>query len=288
MVKRVVILADLHGGSRYGLCPPVVKLVDGGEYRANRAQAGLWEAWRAAANGYWGKPDFLVINGDAIDGLNKKRAGVEQWTTDLYSQVAIIRDAVKLWRAKCVYIVRGTPYHVQIDGQPVEEVLARELDAHPFPPEFNPEKRSGGSLYLTVEGVTFHFAHRCGGLSSVWQYRATPITREMLLAKLNAEISSEMAKYDVNVVVRAHQHFFWRSESTSHVGLMIPAWQVKTPYADERNSLGFIPDIGFVGVDIQGKNYAISKIITKLRDVVQAPHAIHAEGAARATNSSRD
>ncbi len=276
---RVVFVADLHVGSRVGLCFPTVPLAAGGSYSANPVQRALYARWEAqAAKGDWKQPDFLVVNGDAVDGVGVKKRGVEQWTTDLLSQVAVARDLLAMWEAKHIYVMRGSPYHVTAGGQPVEELLAQELQAEPFPPECKAACRSGLSLYLTVEDVTFHIAHRAGSGSNVWQYRATPITREMLLSKLNDEIRAEMDGHKVDVVVRAHAHHFWRSESMSHVGLMLPAWQAKSPFMEERNVLGFVPDIGFVGVQIKGEKYAISKVFYKLAGIQRPPHAVYPAG----------
>lgn len=283
-MKRLVLVSDLHVGSTVGLCPPVVPMESGGAYHANPIQLGLYKAWKAGTTGYWAEPDFLVLGGDMVDGPNKKEAGHDLWTADILSQVAVARDLIRMWNARCTYVVRGTHYHTHINGQPMEEVLARELKAQPFPPQFNRDRRSGTSLYLTVQGVTLHVAHKCGVRSSHPMYRSTGITREMMLAKLNSEITDEMKDYDVDIVVRGHQHFFWRSESTSHVGLMLPGWQLKSEHADSENPLGWIPDVGFVGIEIEGPDYAISKVITKLEDVALPPHAIHTGGGKRATN----
>ena len=61
----VAIAGDLHVNSTVAVCPPVVMLDDGGEYRASKPQRWLWREWvkfwgavrRRRINGVWAMTD---------------------------------------------------------------------------------------------------------------------------------------------------------------------------------------------------------------------------------------
>jgi hypothetical protein len=85
---RPVVLAhvsDLHAGGSTAMCPELIALDDGGEYRASKLQRWLFQCW----GDYWQRVDetrramgadlYAVFNGDLVEGAHHK-------TTQLLSE----------------------------------------------------------------------------------------------------------------------------------------------------------------------------------------------------------
>jgi hypothetical protein len=240
----VVGVADLHCGSQTSICLP--KNAQGsGLYEASKAQLALYEGWRQLSQD-WHEPDVLVVDGDAIEGKARKESGAGTWTTSLIEQCVCASALIGMFKPKAIYIIRGSGYHVDSNGDSFEEVMAGlMIRGHEEPgiPKM-PVKRCGehghlsaDELFLRVRGATtFHFAHQLPTGTS-W-YRTTPLAKEMALALYNAS-----HKYKANITVRAHCHFHVAVEFTSQKGYILPCWQWQTPYM-LRKSAWMVPDIG--------------------------------------------
>ncbi|MBU2177537.1 MAG: hypothetical protein KJ556_20795, partial [Gammaproteobacteria bacterium] len=78
-----VHFGDTHIGSTTALCPPIVRLDDGGEYRASREQRWFWDCWLR----FW--DDVSVLKRKyrarvvAIDG-GDQREGDHHQTTGIW------------------------------------------------------------------------------------------------------------------------------------------------------------------------------------------------------------
>ena len=295
---RVIAIADLHVGSHWGLADPSVT---GAFTKGKQVQERLFEKWKEATQGEWSNPDVLVINGDAIDGQGRKDGGSLQWTANIEDQINHCVDLVKMWKAKKIYVIWGSKYHVGVGrdtGLCAEELLARKLNAEEYPnQEHLPEEyrqRSGLHWFLTFEDTTVHFSHHVA-FSRVFAYMSTPIAREMMSARLNdpmrhglellyqnknvsfRDVMQEMehlTMYKTRIIVRGHVHYFWANDSGGSLGIVLPAWQLPTPYMIERNPLGF-SHVGFVGFDFQpeGKFTWYKKLI-RIEDAQKPPHTI--------------
>ncbi|MDE1814121.1 MAG: hypothetical protein KGI05_05580, partial [Thaumarchaeota archaeon] len=78
--KSLVMYSDIHNGSKLAVCTPHPELKDG-EYKPNKLQAELYQMWQESIDELTQKPRFKVINGEPIDGPNKKQLGRQSWTT---------------------------------------------------------------------------------------------------------------------------------------------------------------------------------------------------------------
>lgn len=267
---RIVALADLHVGGRAALAAPEVSCIND-MYAPVRA--ALFENWRAAAEGPWASPDALIVNGDAVEGKNKKKGGIGTWTTDLLEQADHAEELIRMWKAKRVYIIRGSGYHVDADGLPVEEYMARRLGAEEYPNQRHIPKekrqRSGWHWYLRFYDVTFHVSHRIS-VSRVFHYQSTPTARQMLNAKLNDQLRHGLAKHKVRIVLRAHAHYFNTVGYSGSDGFVMPCWKAQDDYMLEKGPLDISPDMGFLGFEVEGENYRYEKNLFELSDV-QAP-----------------
>jgi hypothetical protein len=77
-LRRGVVVSDIHGGSIYGMLAAEYVTFDNIPQQQNPGQAYLWECWkdfcgRSAAF----DPDFVIVNGDCVDGPQRKNNGSE-------------------------------------------------------------------------------------------------------------------------------------------------------------------------------------------------------------------
>jgi hypothetical protein len=159
----------------------------------------------------WGKPDILVVNGDAIEGTQKKQGGAELLTADRNVQSKMAIECIELWEAKKIFMTYGSKYHVGDQAEDFEFNIADKLDA-----------KIEGRLFLKVEGLTFDIRHKVG-TSVIPHGRATQLLRE-LLWDLIKEANGTGPKIDV--VVRSHAHYHIWVESPDKVAFITPALQL--------------------------------------------------------------
>lgn len=274
---RVVALGDLHVGS-------TVAVADPGSTPTNDAAAELrsrlFDRWRESAEGPWSRPDVLIVNGDIVDGQNPKGGGLGTWTNDLFHQADHAVQLLRMWRAKKIFVIRGSNYHVQAGrtGLHLEEYVARQLGAEPYPNQENVEpearERSGWEWYLNLGGVTFHVTHKVG-VARVFHYRTTPLARQMLQAKLNDQLRHEMDKnLRIRVVLRSHAHYYITVGHSGSDGWILPCWKALDEFMLSNGPLDISPDIGFVGYTIKDGKLGYEKNLWELTEVRRAPLSI--------------
>ncbi|NLS96657.1 MAG: hypothetical protein GXX96_31360 [Planctomycetaceae bacterium] len=284
---RVVVVSDLHVGSRVGLANQDAAEVPGGD-AGEPVRRALYEAWCEATSGPWAKPDALVVNGDAIDGQNRKSGGIGTWTTSLYEQAEHAVGLLKMWRAKRIYVIRGSGYHVEASysGLQVEEYIAQKLKAEEYPNQDHMpaerRQRSGWHWYLHFDGVTFHFSHRIG-VSKVFHYQSTPTARQMLQAKLNDQLRHEMPRYKTDCVVRSHAHYYNSVEYSGSQGWVTPCWKALDEWMQSNGPLDISPDIGFIGWSIRDGQYSYEKRLCDLTHFQRAPLSVVGVGWRKST-----
>lgn len=233
MIKNIIVVSDTHCGCRLGLCPPKMRLDDGGEYEHSKLQAKTWQMWLE----FWHKwvpqvtkgEKFIVVhNGDIIDGVHHQ--AVTQISHNLEDQMSIAREvmAVPLKMKNCAeyYQIRGTEAHSGKSAQN-EEMLARELKA--IEDEF--KQRSRWEMWLRVGDALINFGHHVGVTSSA-SYEATAVYKELVEAYTEAG-RQKLAPPDC--VIRSHRHRYFKTEISTETGLgmsvITPGWQLKTPNA---------------------------------------------------------
>lgn len=302
-----VYVGDFHVGHLVGLCSPEVPLDQGGAYKASDFQKRLYEKYHECATGLYPRPDYVVYTGDGMDGQGSKARGVEQWTTNVELQVAEAERLLRLWKPKCGFIcVRGSDYHVSINGLPMDEELARRLDAMTLnaindkgsvlqstsqerAEDGQDRRRSQEVVYLPFiehwktgkknEGYTVQVAHALG-FTRTWQYRSTAITREMLMAKVEDRMLKQIRNFPkTKAIVRGHVHFSWEVGSTSSRGIIVPCWQGLTPYM-VKGSASALPDIGFWALEVRGNDGDWGQFAWSV-ETVQTPPVIVCTGQPR-------
>lgn len=128
----LAIFGDVHAGSPVGLCPPTVRLDDGGLYQASHFQAKLLEAWLD----YWTQAEAMkgggqlvsILNGDVIDGDHHRTIQLVTHNLEIQRRMAMeLLDPMRRM-SDAVIFVRGTDAH---DGRLSTDLegIARELGA---------------------------------------------------------------------------------------------------------------------------------------------------------------
>lgn len=196
----------------------------------NHEQVELYDHWLALAK-KWKNPDVLIVNGDLIEGLQPRSAISHCWSDDLQDQADDCVRLVKMYGAKTIYVVRGTPYHTQTRGVDIEELIAKELGAVKERSRYSTEfKLLDLSPNKSIPRIV-HVTHHIGG-SKWFMYRSTALARDMAGMMLN---ESHFVERDIGQkifgIIRAHNHYFWYSESASRMMIQSPCWQLMTPFA---------------------------------------------------------
>jgi len=246
MTVSIAVVSDLHAGSTWGLCPPVVDLYEEGRYEASKYQMWLWENWI----NYWqwarenarGKR-YMVINGDAVDGVHHRTT--QLISTNLADHISIadecIKAAVDVFQPRRILFVRGTEVHVGSAGRE-EELLATRYKK--YVPHDRPYSRY--TAWVEAEGVKFHFAHHVGGWGRPWTAVGAPGRESVMMrdwaVTSHLRTGEPLALPDVSV--RSHQHRFNDSGLATYPRVFVtPSWQLSTAFG-RRISQSRLPDVG--------------------------------------------
>jgi hypothetical protein len=270
---KIVAIADLHIGSDVS----VSQSGHGGKFPGLRNQ--LYKRYEQSAKGEFTEPDILFLLGDMIDGQNRKSSGIGTWTSDLQEQCDEACELISMWKPKKIYVARGSGYHVNVNnsGMQCEELIARALNAESA--NDGTKDRSQWYWYVTAKkkdsdfSRTFHVEHFIQG-SKFFHYKAMPVAREMMQAKLTDRLVGSLKKYKTDIILRAHGHSFIAVEYANSLGIVLPGWKGLDDFALSRGSLGFAPDIGFVSFEIKKDSYSWNKHLFKLAEMQSVPHVI--------------
>jgi hypothetical protein len=241
-----------------------------------KIRKAIFKKWKQATLDY-PSPDALIINGDCIDGNNKKQNGIGTWSPDLLRQCDEAAELIDMWKAKNVFIIKGSGYHVIAGGTGLhcEELIARKVkNACKYPNEKDFEgDYAGFHWYISIEGVTFHVSHKIP-VSKVFFYKSTPLAKELLFEKLNSMLRHEMTKYKTNIVLRAHGHSFVWLEYAKSAGCCLPGWKGLDEHMLENGAVSMSPDFGFIDIKIEGESWDWHKHLSNLNEFQSAPHRI--------------
>lgn len=252
-MKRGIVVSDLHCGSIYGLLPENFETYEGVIRLPNPGQQYLNECWddfTLRAEEF--DPDFVIVNGDAVDGLQKKSHGAELSLSAPADQTRAAVATLKLLklrvRPECKwFFTQGTPYHVGVWGDR-EEDIAAALGAEKYP-SVGTGQLCRETLYLSVEGVVLEAAHHIS--VSTGFYRLTALDREMQWSAMSAKDAMQGVP-KVDLVIRSHVHYFSMGEHASKQGLTTPCWQLQTRYMRKNSTTRMLPNIGGLLLEIDG------------------------------------
>ena len=190
-------------------------------------------------------PEVIIFNGDLIDGQQRRSTGREVVTSRIEMQAEACKDIIRTLPEVPMYFTQGTDYHEMPDGSAVEYWIAKELQS-----DF------GDDLLIDECGIRMHVGHPIPVSATSWQYRTTPLARDLLLLALN---SAEDKYGRVDVAIRSHAHYYCACSFTSQLGVITPCWQTRTPYAVKKDLIT-PPDIGYLILHVEDrKNIMINR-----------------------------
>lgn len=227
---KLLLCGDLHCGSNVGLTPP--------HWQQDKYQAEMWSKFRRRIRDV-GPFDFVVYNGDLIDGKDTKEGSRNQISVDRAEQVKMAVKCIEVVNANNAILIRGTPYHVGV-GEDWEDLIADKLDL----PIFN-------QAFPRIEGVNFSIRHHIGA-STIAHGRFTALAKDYGWNKVWAEEKQQHPRS--NILVRSHVHYYgdcgqrlsnknwWRA-------MTLPALQGTGSRYGESKCVGLV-DFGFVWMEL--------------------------------------
>ena len=223
-MSKILIVSDMHVGSKYALAPDNFNT-----HRNNAVQKTILSKWEEMASS--DSFDYLILNGDLTDGLQKACNGKDVWTTDIDEQIDAAVELINKIDYDKLLVAYGTPYHTG-ENLNADAILADKLNADFQDYEINFQPKGQSDI--------FHIAHSINVSLSSWQYRTTSIAKELVAALLNEK---ELYKY--RGVIRSHAHYYCKVDFSNSFGIVTPCWQTRTPYL-VRKGLQLIPKLGWV------------------------------------------
>jgi hypothetical protein len=264
--RPVVIAAvsDVHAGSAVALCPPVVRLDDGGTYGASPAQSWLWQGW----NDFWKEADatrqqedaefYGVFNGDLVDGQVKNSTQI--LSANPNAQAAVVTAAIAVPLAldpDRIIIVRGTEAHVG-NSASAEERIADGLrrDKRPIISDPDTGTASWWHWRAEIQGVRLDVTHhgRTGMREHTRGSAAVLHAHDILLSHVKAGHPYP------HLCLRAHHHKFNDSHDSCPVRVVTTgAWQLATGFV-KKVAADSLSDIGGVIITIRNGEYDLRKV----------------------------
>lgn len=247
-MKTVIALGDMHCGHVAGLTHPDWQT--NSKFQIGKMQRDAWDIYKKTVSKYK-KPDLLIANGDLIDGKGNKSSGTELITSDMFEQVEMAYEALKIWNAKRIIITYGTAYHVSPDGEDFENLLVNklgcEIHSHAFP---------------KVDNVIFDIKHHIGSSSIPWS-RGTSISKERIQNMLWHEQEQQPK---AQVFIRSHCHYYYQTIGYTNkiwTALTLPALQLAHTKYGARRCSGTI-NWGIVAFNVKGNNFSFTPEIFNL------------------------
>jgi len=265
--RVIALVADLHIGSRYGLCPEEWIIKDAnrvvGSYRPLGEHLKILEHWKDYTKTVRRlKIDSVFIVGDTVAGKNWFESGGMSVTPEITEQVEYATKLLEpLCKNKKVGVWSGTAYHESKDYK-VHKSIAESLD---------------GTFFNAIANVKLIPSKRVANIahhqSSAVVYPTTVMNRDMMFAK-EAEALGKIIKTDV--IIRAHKHLWYHLHSASGHYVSLPCWEAFVPYERAvRWYFKWQPDIGgaVLFLDTEGRirvwhfTYPTPRIADSLQEI---------------------
>lgn len=218
--KYGLMCGDFHCGHLVGLTPPqwqrkYIESVTTKHNKFHKIASDLWGHFEKILEKL--PPlDFVVCNGDMIDGKGKKSGGTEQITTSMIEQCDMASSVINKIRLYCkkkhkLILTYGTNYHVGSDGEDFETIVQNKTQAD----------KVGAHEWLDVNGLVFDIKHHIGS-SSIPHGRFTALARAGLWNQLWAD---EEMQPNSDVLIRSHVHYYGGTFTSNKLCMTLPALQ---------------------------------------------------------------
>lgn len=248
-----LLLSDIHSGSWYAPVLPKARVdYDGGTIGLNPLQEKiLLPHWKKMCDG--GPYDFVVVNGDLVDGLNRKEKGLGLWTCVLDLQAdacASLLNAIKVKKDAPFIIIGGTGYHVG-DNPGIDQLTAEKL-----------AKLGKNAKYKGLEHILqfgkqkIHFSHWVSDA----MYDGTTLSKEILFSK----------KHDIDATgfIRGHRHHYGCFTDGERFSAILPGWKCRDAYVQGRGMRYATTQIGWVELFLTEDTWELKPHLKKLNNTM--------------------
>ena len=243
--KSILVLSDLHIGSKYSVCSDEPEIDSGGSYRPSYNQKKLNKAWFECVDMIQQKPRALVINGEPIDGDNFKSLGDSVWSTELNDQLNDAEKMLNTIKRDEIIFVRGSGYHVTRGATNFEKTLARKMGARKYRSVMGETTDADYEANVKLNGKMINFTHHIG-YSGWWQYRTTSIARELVKMHFQHKDNG----FHTDLLVRSHVHYYCEVRFPNTKGFTTPAWKFPDGFMYKRG-IPELPTVGFMEIIIE-------------------------------------
>lgn len=235
--KKCLIISDIHAGHLFGLTPP--------RWHTEQYQRDFWQ-WYVDTVQSHGPYDFLLCNGDAVDGIGRKETH-EHASTDTNKQVKMAIECIDVAGECDKYFTYGTPYHVTNNCE-LEDQIALHYHA--------PIK---SKLMLSVNGCVIDAKHTTS--KSSIPHGQGIVLKQALWELVHASTADTERP---NIIVRSHIHEYVSIDSPLGCCMTTPALQLgDTCYG--RKFSGYY-DVGITTIEIESKNiFSIEKYLYRIK-----------------------
>ena len=226
-IDALVLLADPHCGSPYGVMPPEFRDDHGNGYTANPLQEWYWQClndglrWvkHVLRRREWG----LVLNGDLIEGVH--HGGKEVVSQQLAMHVGMAVHTFRPWAdaAARTWVIEGTECHTQGN----ESVIGEKLKAMPFKSALNGlSSYAWPELPITVNGCYGIIRHHITTSIRPWT-EATGLGSQLNSERIE---HTRSGKQPPKWCVYAHRHKYGAFSDGDGAVWTLSPWQGLTRY----------------------------------------------------------
>ena len=264
-------MGDIHCGSDLAVAP-----MDKIKYKHQEDLLNWWDHCVDTFNDQ--HLHKLILNGEPIDGLNKKEFG-DDVETKIHEQFEAAAKLITRIHYDGLRMTSGSGYHVREGGAFFEEMFAKylpkvEKSQYIFQQQVqlltqqqqNRQVASGKQMLqikdmtengiyaplffnLMVNNKLLNVSHHIA-FSRWWAYRTTALAREMLeMEPLRGKLYP--ADRNIDILVRSHVHYFVEVGFINTYGFTTPAWKFPGKFEFRRGLGGTYPTIGAILIIIE-------------------------------------
>lgn len=274
-IKKVLVVSDLHAGSKASIVPPDFEPEGGGSFVPNESQLLLYEAyhemlaWIAEETNDYKDSFVFVHNGDAIDGIHHGTVDIisHDWQVHVDLAAHLLKPIAD--RAHKTFIIEGTETHTKDFerslGQRLGGVRSAYHRAYAWP-----------NLTLNVNGCNVRFSHHVGPTNNSANRPKKVLDH---LKHVRSEITDAPWR-DVeppplpSFVCGAHCHTTTEAFINGrHLGgITTGSWQVLNRYG-QRVVNGAQPIVGVAMLDWTNRGYGENPDVHWFTRVIEQPEA---------------
>jgi len=270
----------MHVGSIYAVRSPSAVIADGSNVGNSNLSEQLYNNWCWARDSLEKKSiDVLCINGEPVDGSNKKSVSGETWTPSVQHQLDDAEKLIRMYKWREIVMTRGSRYHVTVDNTYHEEFLAKTLGCIPYGGLFGKAQEASKDnktrdvnsqytdfyLWMILGDKRFSICHHVG-YNKTELYRTTALGREAAVMEF-ARGKWYPSDGNVDVIARSHVHYYVEVRFNKQIAFTTPCWKLPDEFMLRRGIGGTAVNIGTLEVIVEpnGKIEVYPHIVDSVR-----------------------